>query len=88
MSDEGGGRAPSAGYPPRTHAAWDWARGKPLGRVGGAGGIKFNTMVPLTKLGDNPGDVIYRICHEYRMHNCEVVFREDARSAQHPALPP
>ena len=38
-------------------------------------------MVPLTKLGDNPADVIYRICHEYRMHNCEVVFREDARSA-------
>ncbi len=53
----------------------------------GAGGIKFNTMVPLTKLGDNPADVIYRICHEYRMHNCEVVFREDARSAQ-AARPP
>mmetsp|Transcript_18550 Transcript_18550/g.44587 ORF Transcript_18550/g.44587 Transcript_18550/m.44587 type:complete len:432 (-) Transcript_18550:49-1344(-) len=42
------------------------------------GGIKFNAMVPLTKLGDNPGDVISRVLREYRMHNCEIVFREDA----------
>jgi len=42
------------------------------------GGIKFNTMVPLTKMGANPADTVYRILQEYRIHNCEVVFREDA----------
>mmetsp|Transcript_11067 Transcript_11067/g.30896 ORF Transcript_11067/g.30896 Transcript_11067/m.30896 type:complete len:429 (-) Transcript_11067:25-1311(-) len=42
------------------------------------GGLKFTSMVPLTKLGDNPADVVYRICHEYRIHNCDIVFREDA----------
>mmetsp|Transcript_18865 Transcript_18865/g.38381 ORF Transcript_18865/g.38381 Transcript_18865/m.38381 type:complete len:432 (-) Transcript_18865:18-1313(-) len=42
------------------------------------GGIKFNAMVPLTKLGDNPAEVVSRVLREYRQHNCEVVFREDA----------
>ncbi len=41
------------------------------------GGIKFNAMVPLTKLGDDPADVVSRVLREYRMHNCEIVFRED-----------
>ena len=35
-------------------------------------------MVPLTKLGDNPADSVGRILHSYRIHHCEVLFREDA----------
>eukprot|EP00283_Hemiselmis_rufescens_P008004 CAMPEP_0173420248 /NCGR_PEP_ID=MMETSP1357-20121228/1821_1 /TAXON_ID=77926 /ORGANISM="Hemiselmis rufescens, Strain PCC563" /LENGTH=428 /DNA_ID=CAMNT_0014383027 /DNA_START=41 /DNA_END=1327 /DNA_ORIENTATION=- len=41
------------------------------------GGIKFNNMVPLTKMGATPGDTVYRVLQEYRIHNCEVVFRGD-----------
>lgn len=41
------------------------------------GGIKFNSTVILTKLGDNPNDFIYRILHSYKIHNAEVLFRED-----------
>ena len=42
------------------------------------GGIKFNATVPLTKMGDNPADLAYRILHGYKIHNAEVLFREDA----------
>lgn len=42
------------------------------------GGIKFNATVPLTHMGDNPGDLVYRILHGYKIHNAEVLFREDA----------
>lgn len=41
------------------------------------GGIKFNATVPLTKLGDDPGDLVYRLLHSYRIHNAEVLIRED-----------
>ena len=41
------------------------------------GGIKFNATVPLTQLGDDPQDTIYRILHQYRIHNAEVLFRDD-----------
>eukprot|EP01127_Copromyxa_protea_P012165 TRINITY_DN3136_c0_g1_i1.p1 TRINITY_DN3136_c0_g1~~TRINITY_DN3136_c0_g1_i1.p1 ORF type:complete len:423 (-),score=88.24 TRINITY_DN3136_c0_g1_i1:39-1256(-) len=41
------------------------------------GGVKFATTVTLTKLGDDPKKTIYAILHEYKMHNCEVLFRED-----------
>ncbi|KAK8793501.1 hypothetical protein WA158_004860 [Blastocystis sp. Blastoise] len=41
------------------------------------GGVKINATVKLTKLGDDPADTIYKILHEYRIHNCEMVVRED-----------
>lgn len=41
------------------------------------GGIKFNAVVKLTKLGDDPAYTVNRILHEYRIHNCEVLFRDD-----------
>ena len=42
------------------------------------GGVKFNTVVPLTKFGEDPGDAVKRILHHYKIHNCEILFREDA----------
>lgn len=39
------------------------------------GGIKFNTTVPLTKCDES---VVKTICQEYRIHNADVLFREDA----------
>lgn len=42
------------------------------------GGITFNSTVRLTKLGDDPYKTVYKILHEYKIHNCEVLFREDA----------
>jgi len=41
------------------------------------GGIKFAAMVPLTKMGPDPGKTVYNILHEYRIHNADVLFRED-----------
>lgn len=41
------------------------------------GGIKFNSMVPLTKMGGDPAAVVHKVLQEYKCHNCEVVFRED-----------
>jgi small GTP-binding protein len=41
------------------------------------GGVKFNATCQLTKLGDNPGDAVTRILGGYRIHNAEVLFRED-----------
>jgi len=38
------------------------------------GGISFNTMVPLTKCSEK---MVQLILHEYKMFNCEVLFRED-----------
>lgn len=32
------------------------------------GGIKFTSIVPLTKLGDDPGKAVYNILHEYKIH--------------------
>lgn len=41
------------------------------------GGIKFNATCPVTQLGDNPVDTVTRILGGYRVHNAEVLFRED-----------
>eukprot|EP00948_MAST-09A_sp_MAST-9A-sp1_P002604 g2604.t1 len=43
-----------------------------------SGGIKFNSTCTCTKLGDNPAETIRRVLHEYRIHNAEILFREDA----------
>jgi len=42
------------------------------------GGVKFNAICQLTKLGDNPTDTVTRVLGGYRIHNAEVLFREDA----------
>ena len=41
------------------------------------GGVKFNATCPLTQLGDDPRDTVTRILGSYRIHNGEVLFRED-----------
>ena len=41
------------------------------------GGVKFNATCPLTQLGDAPTDTVTRILGSYRIHNAEVLFRED-----------
>lgn len=56
-------------------------------KVKNAGGIKFNATVKLTRMGDDPYDTVYKILHEvrvgnwidakYRIHNAEVIFRDD-----------
>jgi len=46
------------------------------------GGVKFNATVPLTKMGSDPRKAVYSILHEYKIHNCEVLFREDANVDQ------
>lgn len=42
------------------------------------GGVKFTATVPLTKLGPDPAKTVNQILHEYRIHNAEILFREDA----------
>jgi ribosome-interacting GTPase 1 len=39
------------------------------------GGIKFNATVPLTHLNEG---LVKTILHEYRIHNAEILVREDA----------
>lgn len=41
------------------------------------GGVKFNATCTLSNLGDNPQDTVTRILGSYRIHNAEVLFRED-----------
>jgi len=41
------------------------------------GGVKFNATVPLTKMGDDPSDTVTRVLNSYRIHNAEVLFRDD-----------
>jgi uncharacterized protein len=41
------------------------------------GGVKFNATCTLTQMGDNPQDACSRILGSYRIHNAEVLFRED-----------
>jgi len=43
-----------------------------------AGGISFNSTCQLTRLGPDPQNIVYQILHEYKIHNAEVLFREDA----------
>jgi uncharacterized protein len=50
------------------------------------GGIKFNTTVPLTKLGDDPAYAVKRMLAEYKMHNCELLLREVSCTDRHSAL--
>jgi len=42
------------------------------------GGIAYNSTCQLTKFGPDPQQIIYQILHEYKIHNAEVLFREDA----------
>jgi ribosome-interacting GTPase 1 len=42
-----------------------------------SGGVKFNATCALTMLGDDPKDTVTRILSGYRIHNAEVLFRED-----------
>uniref|UniRef100_A0A6B2L6A7 OBG-type G domain-containing protein n=1 Tax=Arcella intermedia TaxID=1963864 RepID=A0A6B2L6A7_9EUKA len=51
-------------------------------KVKPTGGIKFNSTVTLTKLGPDPAKEVYNVLHEYKMHNCEVLFREDCNIDQ------
>jgi len=46
------------------------------------GGIKFNSTVPLNHLGENPERTVQRILQEYKMHNCDVLCREDVTTDQ------
>eukprot|EP01125_Pyxidicula_operculata_P000258 TRINITY_DN10337_c0_g1_i1.p1 TRINITY_DN10337_c0_g1~~TRINITY_DN10337_c0_g1_i1.p1 ORF type:complete len:429 (+),score=88.87 TRINITY_DN10337_c0_g1_i1:84-1289(+) len=46
-------------------------------KVKPTGGIKFNATCQLTKLGSDPGKTVYSILHEYKIHNAEVLFRDD-----------
>ena len=46
------------------------------------GGIKFNATVPLTKLGPDPQQSVKNILHEYKIHNAQISFREDATGDQ------
>ncbi|KAF9685285.1 hypothetical protein SADUNF_Sadunf03G0038700 [Salix dunnii] len=39
------------------------------------GGISFNSTLPLTHIDEK---LCYQILHEYKIHNAEVLFREDA----------
>jgi len=41
------------------------------------GGVMFTSTVPLTRLGDDPKDTVFRVLKEYKIHNAEVLFRED-----------
>lgn len=41
------------------------------------GGVVITSTVPLTKLGDDPKDTVFRVLKEYRINNAEVLFRED-----------
>jgi len=41
------------------------------------GGVKFNATVPLTKLGDDPEKTVLQILKEFKLHNAEVLMRED-----------
>lgn len=41
------------------------------------GGVKVAHTVPLTKLGIDPEKTIYQVLHEYKMHNAQIVVRED-----------
>jgi uncharacterized protein len=41
------------------------------------GGVKFNATCPITGMGDDPRDAVCRILASYRIHNAEVLIRED-----------
>ena len=41
------------------------------------GGVKFASMVPLTGLGPEPARTVADILKEYKVHNADVLFRDD-----------
>ena len=41
------------------------------------GGIKFNSTIPLSKMGEVPSETATRILSGYRIHNAEILFRDD-----------
>lgn len=41
------------------------------------GGVKFTPVVPVTKLGDDPQKTVQGICQEYKIHNADILVRED-----------
>ena len=47
-------------------------------RVKKTGGIKFTAVCKVTKLGDDPADTVRRVLAQYKVHNAEILFREDA----------
>jgi small GTP-binding protein len=51
-------------------------------RLKKTGGVKFSSTVPLTKLGEDPANTVKRILSEYKIHNCELLMREDISSDQ------
>ena len=42
-----------------------------------SGGVKFNATCTISHLGDAPTDCVTRILGSYRIHNAEVLFRDD-----------
>ena len=42
-----------------------------------SGGVKFNATCKITGMGDDPQDATARILASYRIHNAEVLIRED-----------
>ena len=42
-----------------------------------SGGVKFNATCQVTSMGDDPKDTVCRILASYRIHNAEVLIRED-----------
>jgi small GTP-binding protein len=42
-----------------------------------AGGVKINSTLPLTRLGDDPQATCANILKQYKISNAEVLFRED-----------
>jgi uncharacterized protein len=39
------------------------------------GGISFNSTIPLTHMDEK---MVYRIMQEYKIHNADILFKEDA----------
>ena len=46
------------------------------------GGLKFNSTVKLTKLGEDPEKLVRNILREYKIHNAHVLIREDVTMDQ------
>ena len=48
-------------------------------KVKTAGGIKFNSTVPLSRIDEK---LVQMILQQYKIHNAEILFREDATPDQ------
>merc|ERR1719399_2432590 len=46
-------------------------------RLKKTGGVRFNATCRLTKFGEDPEKAVLGILQEYKIHNAEVLFRED-----------